>query len=54
MTFRNFEVLNERKRHYRSFDDDTITSLREYYGLESYGELLQYVKKQLVKGDSMD
>jgi hypothetical protein len=50
----NFENLNERKRHYRTFDDD-IANLKKYYNLDDHEELLQFLKKNRgIKGDIAD
>jgi hypothetical protein len=46
-----FEKLNERKQHYRTVDDDTIISLKNYYKLEDHGELLQFIKEAVIIGD---
>lgn len=51
-TEENFEKLNERKQHYRTIDDNTILSLKEYYNLDDHDELLKYVKKSGMKGDN--
>lgn len=51
MTSIEFEKLNEKKKHYRIVDDDTIDSLVRYYGLLEHGELLKFVKETSVKGD---
>lgn len=48
-----FEKLNERKEHYRTVDDDTVLSLKEYYKIDDHEELLKYVKKNAIKGDSL-
>ena len=48
-----FEKLNERKEHYRTVDDDAILSLKEYYKIEDHEELLKYVKKNAINGDSL-
>lgn len=47
----NFEKLNKRKKHYRTIDDDTILSLKEYYKIDGHDELLKYIKKNEMKGD---
>ena len=46
-----FEAMNERKEHYRTVDDDTIVSLKKYYRLDDHGELLRYVKENVMKDD---
>lgn len=51
MTSIEFEKLNEKKKHYRIVDDDTIDSLVRYYGLLEHDELLKFVKETSVKGD---
>jgi hypothetical protein len=48
----NFEKLNERKKNYQTVDDDTILTLKDYYKIEDHEELLKYVKKTGMKGDS--
>ncbi|MGI0019073.1 MAG: hypothetical protein ACREAY_01235 [Nitrososphaera sp.] len=50
----SFEKLNKRKEHYRTIDDDTILSLKEYYKIDDHDELLKYVKKTGIKGDNLD
>jgi hypothetical protein len=49
----NFEKLNERKKDYQTVDDDTILTLKDYYKIEDHDELLKYVKKTGMKGDSL-
>ena len=49
----NFEKLNERKKEYQTVDDDTILTLKDYYKIEDHDELLKYVKKIGMKGDSL-
>ena len=48
-----FEKLNERKKDYQTVDDDTILSLKDYYKIEDHEELLKYVKKSGMKGDTL-
>ena len=48
-----FEKLNERKKDYQTVDDDTILSLKDYYKIEDHEELLKYVKKTEMKGDTL-
>lgn len=48
----NFEKLNERKKNYHTVDDDTILTLKDYYKIDDHEELLKYVKKTGMKGDT--
>jgi hypothetical protein len=41
---------DERKKHYRIIDDDTIIRLKKYYKLDDNGELLKFVKRN-IKSD---
>ena len=50
----NFEKLNERKKDYQTVDDDTILTLKDYYKIEDHKELLKYVKKNGMKGDTLN
>jgi hypothetical protein len=50
----NFEKLNDRKKHYRTIDDDTILNLKEYYKIDDHDELLKFVKNAGIKGDNLD
>lgn len=50
------EKLNEGKKplnYYRIIDDDTIINLKKYYKLEDHDELLRFVKKHLINGDTV-
>ena len=51
---RDFKSLNDRKGTYHLFDDDTVESLIRYYGVEEKDEVLQFVKKRVMKGDTLD
>jgi hypothetical protein len=51
---RDFESLNDRKGSYHLLDDETVESLIRYYGAEHKDEVLKFVKKKVVKGDTLD
>jgi pyrroloquinoline quinone (PQQ) biosynthesis protein C len=53
---KDLEKLNERKKHYRIVDDETIQSLIQYYKLEREHkkEVLKFVKKTEMKGDTFE
>lgn len=51
---RDFKSLNDRKGTYHLFDDETVESLIRYYGVEEKDEVLQFVKKRVMKGDTLD
>jgi hypothetical protein len=52
---KDLEKLNERKKHYRIIDDETIQSLIQYYKLEhKHKEVLKFVKNTEMKGDTLE
>jgi pyrroloquinoline quinone (PQQ) biosynthesis protein C len=52
----DLEKLNDRKKHYRIIDDETIQSLIKYYKLEHEHrkEVLKFVKNTEMKGDTLE
>ncbi|MEW5839601.1 hypothetical protein [Nitrososphaera sp.] len=55
---KEFEKLNERKKHYQVVDDDTIQSLIRYYKIEcgsreQRDDMLRFVKDVGIKGDTL-
>jgi hypothetical protein len=52
-TSEDFEALNERKKYYQFFDDDTILTLTQYYNVDRKKELLRFIKDNCMKGDDI-
>lgn len=51
---KELELLDERKKHYRVFDDDTVANLVKYYRLKSNSELLRFIQENDGrKGDTL-
>lgn len=52
----SLEKLNDRKKHYRIIDDETIQSLIRYYKLEHEHkkDVLKFVKNTEIKGNTLE